>query len=231
VGGGLDYDGVVDRYAQDLDQAVKFVGRDHDFFARAKARIVLDVTQRRLAEPAAVHALDVGCGAGLLHPHLTGRLGSLAAVDVSPGVLERAAAANPGVRYERYDGDVLPFADASFDLALATSVVQVLGASERRRLVGELVRVVRPGGLVLVVEHNPLNPLTRLVVHRCSYGFDVEMLTRRALARLFEGAGLVVDESRYALVTPWDGPPALRLEQLLASVPLGAQYYVAGRVT
>jgi hypothetical protein len=38
-----------------------------------------------------------------------------------------------------------------------------VGVSPRR-----LVRVVRPGGVAAIVEHNPLNPLTRLVVARCA---------------------------------------------------------------
>ena len=42
--------------------------------------------------------------------------------------------------------------------------------------VAELARVVRPGGLVVVFEHNPLNPLTRLVVSRVTFDDGVRLL-------------------------------------------------------
>ena len=139
-----------------------------------------------MGDPAGLFALDVGCGVGLTDRHLTGQFGSLTGTDVSPGVLETAASDNPGVRYELADRDRLPFEDGEFDLAFAVCVVQVLPPAERPRFVAELARVTRPDGLVVVFEHNPYNPLTRLVVRRCEFGEDARMLRMGEAERLLQ---------------------------------------------
>jgi SAM-dependent methyltransferase len=144
-------------------------------------------------------------------------------------VLERAAATNPRVRYELYDGHTLPFDDASVDLAFAVCVVQVLPAANRPRFVSELGRVTRPNGLVVVMEHNPVNPLTRLVLRRCSFGHGARMLRLGELERLYRGTGLAVIDRGFILVFPTRRGPLLGLERRLARLPLGAQYYLAGR--
>ncbi len=222
-----DYDSYRDTYREELDRAVGFTGKRHDFFTRAKADELVRLAARHLGAPGDVESLDVGCGIGLTDGLLRGHFRSVTGVDVTPGVLERAAASNPGVRYELYDGHTLPFADGSFDLTFAVCVVQVVPPHRRSRLLAELSRVTRPRGLVVAVEHNPLNPLTRLVVRRCTFGSDATMVGARDLAALFRPAGLVVVDRGYLLLVPSE---RLRsLERRLARLPLGAQYYLAAR--
>jgi len=227
----FDYDVILDTYERDLASAVGFSGRSLDFFVRAKARVIADVCRRRLAPTAQLSALDVGCGIGLVDEALAGAFGNLTGTDVTPGVLEKAAERNPDVRYELSDGERLPFEDRWFDVAFSATVIQVVPRPEQPAFAAELRRVVRPGGLVIVYEHNPLNPATRLVVRRCSYGHDATMLGQRRLVRVLEGAGLVTDERGYVLVTPWESRAALAVERVLRRVPLGAQHYVAARRT
>ena len=93
----------------------------------------------------------------------------------------------------------------------------------------ELARVVRPGGLVVVFEHNALNPFTRLAVSRCQFDEGVVLLTRGASTRVLIGAGLAPIEARDVIFTPFDHRLARRLDQAIGRVPLGAQHYVAAR--
>ncbi len=226
---GVDYDAYRHRYREELDRSVAFAGRSHEFFTRAKADELVQLARRHLGDPAAVDALDVGCGIGLTDAHLAGRFRSLTGVDISPGVLETAAAANPGVRYELAAPDRLPFGDGTFDLAFSICVVQVVPPAARARFASELARVTRPGGLVAVFEHNPYNPLTRLAVRRCEFGGDARMLARRDATRLLEREGLAVVDTGYVLLFPTRRDPLLRIERALSWAPLGAQYYVAAR--
>lgn len=226
--GKLDYGELADAYVTDLDRALGVFGLDHRFFARTKARLALELIRRRLGEPSTLRVLDAGCGLGLVDEHLSASVGSLTGTDVSPAVLDRAAEANPSVSYVLCERDRLPFADGAFDVVLAANVLQVLEPAARQAFVDQLVRVLRSGGLAIAVEHNPLNLLTRVVVRRCRFGFDVTMLTLREAKSLFVAAGTAVVDSGYALVTPFTHPAALRLERSLARVPLGAQHYVVG---
>lgn len=225
----VDYDEIRDRYADELERAVAFSGQGVRFFTELKARALLDVAERRLGDPAGLDVLDVGCGIGLTDELLVSRFGTLTGVDVVAGVVEDAARRNPSVRYRVYDGRRLPFEDAGFDLTFVVNVIQVLPPRERPGIVRELARVTRPGGLVVAFEHNPLNPLTRLVVRRCSFGHDAAMLTRREALGLLEQAGLTIDESRYVVFFPWRGEGFRALERRLGRLPLGAQFYLAGR--
>jgi SAM-dependent methyltransferase len=225
----VSYDRYRDRYEDELDRAVGFSGRSHAFFTEAKAMELLRLAERHLGDLRGVDALDVGCGIGLTDGYLEGRLRSLTGVDVSPGVLERAEQANPWARYVLYDGQRLPFEDGTFDLTFAVCVVQVIQPPQRPAFVAELTRVTRPRGLVVAFEHNPLNPLTRLVVRRCTFGHDASMLSLGRLATLFRLARLSVVDRGYLLLVPWSGETLRKLERRLARLPLGAQYYLAAR--
>ena len=225
----MSYDQYRDSYEAELDRAVRFTGKSHAFFTEAKALWLLRLAERHVGDPRGVAALDVGCGIGLTDRHLEGRLGSLTGVDISRGVLERAEQANPWARFVLYDGERLPFDDGSFDLTFAVCVVQVIEPGRRPSFVSELARVTRPGGLVVAFEHNPFNPLTRLVVRRCAFGDDARMLKLEQLRTLFRGASLSTVESAYILLFPSRRDPLRKLEERLSRLPLGAQYYLAGR--
>jgi SAM-dependent methyltransferase len=224
-----DYDRYRDRYREELDQAVSFAGASHDFFTRAKADELARLARRHLGDPGQLEALDVGCGIGLTDRHLAGRFRALTGTDVSPGVLETAARENPGVRYELAERGRLPFDDNAFDLAFAVCVIQVVPSTERPRFVAELARVTRPGGLIVVFEHNPFNPLTRLVVRRCEFGEDARMLGMAEAERLLRENGVKPIDRGFLLVFPSRRERVLALERSLRRLPLGAQYYVAGR--
>ncbi|WP_432564687.1 methyltransferase domain-containing protein [Kineococcus sp. SYSU DK003] len=100
--------------------------------------------------------LDVGCGVGSITADLAARVapGRVAAVDVSAEVLEtaRAAAAARGVHVEFGVADAyeLPYADGTFDVVHAHQVLQHV--AEPVRLLREMRRVARPGGVVAVRE-------------------------------------------------------------------------------
>jgi SAM-dependent methyltransferase len=224
-----DYDRYRDRYREELDQAVSFAGASHDFFTRAKAEELVRLARMHLGEPTQLEALDVGCGIGLTDRHVARRFRSLTGTDVSPGVLETAARENPDVRYELAERDRLPFDNGSFDLAFAVCVVQVIAPGERPRFVAELARVTRPGGLVVVFEHNPLNPLTRLVVRRCEFGDDARMLRMSEAEQLFDENGLTTVDHGFLLLFPSRRRRLLAVERALRGLPLGGQFYLAGR--
>jgi SAM-dependent methyltransferase len=224
-----DYDRYRDRYGEELDRAVSFLGASHDFFTRAKAEELVRLARLHLGDPAELDAVDVGCGIGLTDRHLVGRFRSLTGTDVSAGVLETAARENPGVRYELAERDRLPFDDGAFDLAFAVCVVQVVAPSARPRFVAELARVTRPGGLVVVFEHNPYNPLTRLVVRRCEFGADARMLGMAEAERLLHENGVTPVDRGFVLLFPSRRRRVLAVERALRRLPLGAQYYLAGR--
>jgi arsenite methyltransferase len=111
--------------------------------------------------------LDVGCGRGLLLTGAAHRLTSGKGIGLDlwvPGALTgnqpQGAARNArleGVidRVELIKGDVrrLPFVDNCFDVAVSNFVLhEVDNAAERDQMLGEMARVVKPGGRVALVD-------------------------------------------------------------------------------
>ncbi len=224
-----DFDRHSHTYREDLQKAIAFSGQEAGFFSDVKARALIELAERHLGPASALDVLDVGCGIGLTDGYLRGKFRSLQGVDTSDGVIQEAAKANPWADYESYDGKRLPFPDGTFGLAFAICVLHHVVPADRGALVREMLRVVRPGGLAVVIEQNPLNPLTRLAVARCTFDEGVVLIGRRETRRLFGAAGSVVAEAPYIIFFPWRAEFFRRTQTHLGWLPLGAQYLVAGR--
>ena len=222
-----EFDRVGGSYRAAVDEAISFAGQEHDFYLEVKARRLVELARRHLG-PSRPTALDVGCGPGLFDRHVASAF-DLHGVDVSPAMVEQARETNPEVGYAVSEPGRLPYDDGRFDLAFAVCVLHHVERADRLPLVRETARVVRPGGLVAVFEHNPLNPLTRRVVRDCAFDEGVELLPRRELETLLRAAGLEVVSAHYLLFFPWRGRLFEAAERLLARLPLGAQYVVAAR--
>jgi hypothetical protein len=89
-------------------------------------------------------------------------------------------------------------------------------------------RVARPGALICIIEHNPLNPLTRLAVARCEFDRDAVLLGAGKARKLMAAAGLREIDARYFLLLPSEAKPARQVERALGNLPLGAQYAAFG---
>ncbi len=223
------FDQYRDSYADEVERAISFAGADAAFFTELKAADLVALAGRRFSNPGAVQALDFGCGTGALDALVAPALGAVTGVDVSSGLIEVAARENPGLAYHHYDGAELPYHDASFDLAFASCVFHHIEPRDRGPAAAELARVLRPGGVVAIYEHNPRNPRTRLAVSRCEFDEGVELLPRRETIALLRGAGLEPVEARYIAFFPWRGSAFRAIERGLGRLPLGAQYVVAAR--
>jgi SAM-dependent methyltransferase len=223
------FDRFEDSYESELEDVVRFSGQDADFFTRAKAQALCDLTKRHVGGPAELSALDIGCAVGLTDTFLTPAFGHVTGVDISARLVERAAARNPEASYATYDGGRLPYDDGSFDVVFAFCVLHHVPLVDRARFVHEMHRVTREGGIAVIGEHNPLNPLTRLVVSRCAFDDDAVLLRAGEVDRLFGEAALTLVDRRYILIAPWDTPIVHRVERTLRKLPLGAQYLTTGR--
>jgi ubiquinone/menaquinone biosynthesis C-methylase UbiE len=103
--------------------------------------------------------LDVGCGTGALAGRLARAGWRMTGIDPSQGMLEVLARRAPEVEAVRGSGAELPFDDDSFDLVLSVATLHHIAAPAAvRATLGEMVRVCRPDGKVLVWDHNPRNP-------------------------------------------------------------------------
>jgi SAM-dependent methyltransferase len=119
-------------------------------------------------------ALDFGCGVGRLTRALGAHFGECVGVDLSSAMLERAREINgdrPNCRFvHNARPDLAIFDDASFDFVLSDIVLQHLPDRATAAVyIGELVRVLRPGGLLVFQMPGNIPFRHRLQVRRRLY--------------------------------------------------------------
>ena len=105
--------------------------------------------------------IDVACGTGALTIRISdhiGPKGSVIGVDINEGMLNIAREKAPQIDWQKAPAELLPFEDASFDCAVCQFGLMYFENPEKA--LGEMMRVLRPGGsLAFVVwdnlENNP----------------------------------------------------------------------------
>ncbi len=167
--------------------------------------------------------LDVGCGTGALAERLAHRGFRMTGVDPSPGMLGVLHDRTSAVAAVEGPGDALPFSDGSFDLVMCVAVMHhVAEPGLVRDTLAEMVRVVRPGGRVMVWDHNPRNPYWKNLMARVPQDTGEERLIpeEEVIAGLQGGGGEIVSSVQLGMV-PDFVPPALL--SFMAALERGAE--------
>ena len=219
-----------DEYAASYQQLLNDPLRERfasgsQFFMRRKWDLLKAFLRRRNVQTGTRKWLDVGCGFGDLL-----RLGEPSfresnGCDLSPEMLAQAKGLD--VRLQKRP-DELPYESETFDLVTAVCVYHHIASNETRlELTNELKRVLKPAGIACIIEHNPLNPVTRLIVSRTPVDASARLISLSESTELLTAAGLSVIAKEQFLFLPealYDRAPFI--ESWLRNVPLGGQYAV-----
>jgi len=219
------FDSYAGDYSQTIDQSLTNFGARHDHFTRHKADLIKALLSARQRDSHVMDLVDVGCGTAELHHHLGGSFRTIRGVDLSAESIAIAKRSHPDNMYATYDGGALPYAAESADLVLAVCVFHHVPPGNWGELAAQMMRILRPNGLALVIEHNPWNPVTRHIVNTCPIDRDAVLLSRPRLAELFRSAGAHALVSRSILSVPAFSPAMMRLDALFGRLPFGAQHY------
>jgi ubiquinone/menaquinone biosynthesis C-methylase UbiE len=141
--------------------------------------------------------LECGCGTGLILERVARFARSARAIDLSPGMLERARARGLDVREASVTA--IPFAPESFDVVCAFKVLAHV--PQIGHALAEMARVTRPGGVVIAEFYNPLS--VRGIIKRMTPARPISHRTRESAVYTRFDAPWVV---------PRVLPPSLRIE-------------------
>lgn len=170
--------------------------------------------------------LDVGAGTGLLAERLADRGIAVTALDPFPAMLDQLRRRRPDLATAVAPGDAIPFPDDRFDLVYCVAVLHhVADPAKVRATLSEMVRVARPGGAILVWDHNPLNPYWPLLMRRVPQDNGSERLIPRAeiVAGLEAAGAAIVRTERLGLIPEFIPeallPAAVAAERAVEAVP------------
>ncbi len=228
-----EFDGYRDTYSDDINDVLSFSGQSHDFFTKVKADYLLKLAGEEQQGKAPLKVLDVGCGHGLIHPYLYNQTDvplELTGIDVAATVIDVARKDHPSISYDTYEGTRLPYEDNSFDMGFSICTMHHVPPAQWQSFLAELKRVVRPGGVVTIFEHNPYNPLTLYVVNSCPIDDDAVLLRPGKLKSLFQVNEFNDIKTDFILFTPFATGFFRQMDKALKWLPLGAQYFTFGRV-
>jgi SAM-dependent methyltransferase len=128
------------------------VGSAYESYVGRWSRLVARDFLAWLMVPAGHRWLDVGCGTGALSQGILehGAPSTVIGIDASAGFVEHARrhVSDPRASFRAGDAQALPFAGADFDAAVSGLVLNFVPDSAR--MMGEMRRVVKPGGVVAV---------------------------------------------------------------------------------
>jgi SAM-dependent methyltransferase len=180
-----------------------------DYDVERRAALIQELLPRE--RPA--RTLEVGCGTGAITRTYRDSVDDLIVTDISGRLASATAAAN-GALGRAEDAMSLSFADASFDLVISSECIEHV--PEPARAVGEMLRVLRPGGRLVLTTPNrlwlPVVAISQILRIRRFQGNERFLSTRELRAAVVAGGGDVLRHTGCHLV-PWQIPgikPLLR---------------------
>lgn len=226
-----------DHYAQDygagMDNPIKALAGDSaEGFVAVKLSWLLRRFPDLPAKDASFRILDYGCGIATLLRLMAeaGLTASLSGCDVSVGMLDEARrrwpSGTPAPDLHVQDGSLTPLATGSIDLVIISAVLHHVPLEDRLGVYTELQRVLRPGGRLVVFEHNPLNPVTRYVVAHTPIDQNAVLLRAHEVSQALRGLKFNEPQTDYLMFVPPRLTALASIERVLHWLPLGGQYAV-----
>lgn len=232
----ITFDSYAEKYKEIHNKNVRIFGENTDYFLKVKVEILLEKLKTFGLISKKLKVLDIGCGIGRFEEqiHFKGINWDIYGIDISFNSLKVAkkSLSSPNFSFIRFDGDIFPFLDDSFDLVVAICVFHHILPEKRIKAIEEIHRVLKRGGYVFIFEHNPTNPLTRFIVNHCEFDKDSFLLSHREVKELFVSGSIVPILLEYFLFFPH----FLRFlrpveKKFLRKIFFGGQFYYIGRKT
>ena len=225
----VEFDKFADEYHQQHLNNIAITGEAPAYFSEYKIRELRRITNQRLASSRSI--FDFGCGIGNSIEWFRKYFGTseVTGGDVSLRSLEICQSRFPNLEnYLHIKGEQIPCNNAKFDVVFSSCVFHHIPHEDHSLWLNELWRITRPGGLLVIFEHNPLNPLTQRAVNTCPFDENAKLIRAKKF--------------RHSLTNNWQNHQidyhiffprilsALRpLEASLRWLPMGAQYSISAQ--
>jgi SAM-dependent methyltransferase len=224
-----EFDKYAENYASLHQQNIKITGESPGYFYEYKiidtAKIII---RNNLSEN--IEILDFGCGIGNSIPFFQKHLPAaiITGIDISKYSIDIAKKMySDYAKFVIFDGKQIPFDENSYDVVFSSCVFHHIPHHLHEYFFVEIYRIIKPGGLVLIFEHNPINPLTCYAVKNCPMDDNAVLINANKLKDTIENAGFINTRVVYRIFFPRILKFLRPIEYYLKTLPFGAQYYVS----
>jgi ubiquinone/menaquinone biosynthesis C-methylase UbiE len=219
-----EFDEYIDGYRTNCDRYLTLSGETSTYFAKYKARKLTEWLSNKVYSSS--HILDFGCGDGAMTHFVQGEFpnAKLYGVDPSPKSIETAKSQFRDIDFSLSSEETakLEFQDSFFDIIFSAGVFHHIPFDKHKGYVEELIRMLKPGGHLILFELNPLNPLTVLTFKRNPIDQHARMMWPIYTSNLAKQYGKT--ETKFYCFYPkllsWLRPT----EPYMTKVPFGALY-------
>ncbi len=219
-----EFDLLADEYYEQHRVNIAITGEGPEYFAEYKIADLSTFVQEK--KSSAQNILDFGSGIGNSVPFFRRYFeqSTLSCGDVSARSIE-ISRTRFGER-ENYIqiGNEIALPSNSQDIVFSACVFHHIPHEDHCRWLAELRRVTRPGGFLVIYEHNPLNPLTLRAVNTCPLDVNARLISAGTMRRRATDSGWHDARIEYKLFFPASLKALRPLERHLGWLGLGAQY-------
>jgi len=188
---------------------------------------VLDLEKQLGPDRRPRHILDYGCGTGDTTAFLSETFprAIVTGFDTVEDAIGEARSLHGSERV-RFESGAELAAEERFDLCYVNGVFHHIEPSKRVAVVRRIWRSLRTGGQFALMENNPWNMGTRIIMSRIEFDRDAIPISPPEAGRLLrEGGFSECGKARWLFFFPRPLAFLRFLEPSLARFPLGAQYY------
>jgi len=200
--------------------------------------IKIDVLLRYLPQDKtkSLDLLDYGCGSADFLRLLAARCPgwNLNGCDISEGMLQEAEKRLAECSHSFnlwHDTPGTPLPENNYDLITAVCVFHHIPPDQWLSSSEKIYKALKPGGMFVMFEHNPWNPLTNHIVKNAEIDENAVLLSSIQSAGLLKIAGFVDLKVRHFLFFPPKYKCLSAFEKYLSAVPIGGQYSLWGAKT
>jgi ubiquinone/menaquinone biosynthesis C-methylase UbiE len=174
-----EFDKFAQNYREKLDESLALSGESSEYFAQLKVQKLIqwlpELNNKKIT------VLDFGCGDGLMTSYLADHFkqGIIHGLDPSPKSIEIAQKNYPSIHFAVNSESTtkLDYHDEMFDLVCSAGTFHHIPFEMHQGYLDEIKRILKPGGIFVLFELNPLNPLTVRTFKNNPIDKNAKMLT------------------------------------------------------
>ena len=225
-----EFDGFADNYENIVDESLSSAikGNPHEYFTQYKIYHLRKIFASHKRNNT-LKILDYGCGTGSLSCAMFNAFPDVIihGFDVSCESIKRVP--SEILTADNLFTSELERLDSDYDVALLVTVLHhVLPVSERKNVIQNIHDRLKPGGLIIIIEHNMKNPLTRKVVLNSEVDSDAIMLNPSECIDLLKVSEFHDISNRYIEFFPKQLERLRFLDDYFSWLPLGSQFITLG---